>query len=443
MRSAFKFWELKENGKVLQRQPLLRVLTRMKIRTAIFRLLFAAMFTVLSALPATATAASVKDVRLWTAPDHSRLVFDLNQSISYRVFRLHNPERIVIDMQGTALATPIDQLSLPDPVIQAIRHGAPEPKVLRIVLDVKEKVQPRSFLLKPMQGKPHRLVVDLMRPQQEENEGVAEDKPRAKRDIVIAIDAGHGGEDPGAIGPGRLREKDVTLAVAKKLASFVNSKAGMKAVLIRKGDYFVPLKRRVLLARKARADMMISIHADAVRQRSVKGASVYTLSERGATQDRAAQALAAKENAADEVGGVSFDETIDPQLSLILGDMIRTDGLNSSQMLAEEILRSMRKAGPIKYKAPKRARFFVLGAMEIPSVLVELDYISNPDRERVLKNSKHQQQLATALFKASIRFFEKMGRIKSDLSLAPESRWQLSRQHPEHESAPELVRRPI
>ena len=393
-------------------------------------MLLATMFAWMQAWPTDAVAASVNEVRLWTAPDHSRLVFDLNSTISYRVFRLHNPERIVIDMQGARLNSRIDQLPLPDPVIEAIRHGAPTPDVLRIVLDVKEKVQPRSFLLKPMQGKPHRLVVDLMRPQQDESEAAAEERerPKSKRDIIIAIDAGHGGEDPGAIGPGRLREKDVTLAVAMKLASIVNGKAGMKAVLIRKGDYFVPLKRRVLLARKARADMMISIHADAVRQRSVAGASVYTLSERGATQDRAAQALAAKENAADEVGGVSFDETIDPQLSLILGDMIRTDGLNSSQMLAEEVLAAMQKAGPIKYNVPKRARFFVLGAMEIPSVLVELDYISNPTREKKLKSSSHQQQLADALFDASVSFFEKMGRIKSELSRSSEIQGQVSRQ---------------
>lgn len=415
----------------------------MKRGHAISGLLAALMLIWAYVSPATAATASVNEVRLWTAPDHSRLVFDLNSSLSYRVFRLHKPERIVIDMQGARLKSSLDQLSLPDPVIQAIRHGAPSPDVLRIVLDVKEKVQPRSFLLKPMQGKPYRLVVDLMRPQAEESEVAVEEKPRAKRDIIIAIDAGHGGEDPGAIGPGRLREKDVTLAVAKKLAGIVNRKGGMKAVLIRKGDYFVSLKKRVQLARKARADMMISIHADAVRQRSVKGASVYTLSERGATQDRAAQALAAKENAADEVGGVSFDETIDPQLSLILGDMIRTDGLNSSQMLAEEVLSAMGKAGPIKYKLPKRARFFVLGAMEIPSVLVELDYISNPKREKKLKNSKHQQQLADALFDASVSFFKKMGRIKSDLSRGNRIQGQASRQRTGRQAALRLDQRSI
>lgn len=386
----------------------------MKLKHPISTLVFAVMFVVMAALPAMASAAGsiVRDVRLWTAPDHTRLVFDLSQSIKYKVFRLHKPERIVIDLQNTRLKARFNKLAIPDPVIKAIRHGTPKANILRVVMDVKEKVQPRSLLLKPMQGKPYRLVIDLMRPQKQQAAAITAEKSSHKG-IVIAVDAGHGGEDPGAIGPRKLREKDVTLAVAKRLAKIINAKPGMKAVLIRKGDYFVSLKKRVYLARRAQADMMISIHADAVRQRSVKGASVYTLSERGATQDRAARALAAKENAADEVGGVGADEVYDSQVNKILSDMFRRDSLNSAQILAEEMLHQLKGAGPIKYGIPKRARFFVLKAMEIPSVLVELDYISNPARERKLKSGKHQQKLATALFDASIRFFEKMGRLKS------------------------------
>jgi N-acetylmuramoyl-L-alanine amidase len=157
---------------------------------------------------------------------------------------------------------------------------------------------------------------------------------------------------------------------------------------------------------------MISIHADAVRNRSVKGSSVYTLSERGATPDKVAAALAAKENAADAVGGVMPDQVEDPLVIRILGDMAKRDSLNSSQLLAENILGKLHRTGPIKYNDPKRARFVVLGALEIPSVLVELDYISNPGRERLLKNSKHQKQLASALFNASVNFFQRMGRLK-------------------------------
>lgn len=354
----------------------------------------------------------VKDVRLWTAPDHSRLVFDLNKKVKYRAFVLHNPERIVIDIERARLEANLKGIKLPDPVVQHIRSGSPSSGVLRVVLEVREKVKPRSFLLKPMQGKPHRLVVDLMRPEQARKEAIVSGKSRAEKKLIVAIDAGHGGEDPGAIGPRRVMEKDVTLAVAKEMAKIVDATPGMKAVLIRKGDYFVPLKKRVLLARRVKADLMISIHADAVRQRSVKGASVYTLSERGATQDKAAKALAAKENAADAVGGVVFEEIDDPMVNLILGDMLRTESLNSSQLLAEAIIGKLKKTGPIKYSEPKRARFVVLGAMEIPSVLVELDYISNPSREKKLKSRAHQKKLASALFNASVNFFQKMGRLK-------------------------------
>jgi len=379
--------------------------TRYSIRTTLclLLLLFASVATA-------AQSTVVRDVRLWTAPDHTRLVFDLNQKMSYKLFRLHKPERIVIDMQQASLKADISKLALPDPVIQSMRHGVSGDHGLRIVVDVKEKVQPRSFLLKPLHGKPYRLVVDLMR--REKMHRPAPGAGYRKQGIVIAVDAGHGGEDPGAIGPHRVMEKNITLAVAKKLARKINAQPGMKAILIRKGDYFVPLRRRVYLARKMHADMMISIHADSVRTRTVQGASAYTLSERGATQGRAAKALAAKENAADQIGGVAVEQADDPLVSRILGDMFRRDSLNSSQILAEEMLGRLKRVGPIKYSKPKRARFFVLGAMEIPSVLVELDYISNPKREKVLKSRKHQSQLATALFHASVDFFRKMGRLK-------------------------------
>ncbi len=353
----------------------------------------------------------VRDVRLWTAPDHTRLVFDLNRNMTYTLFRLHKPERVVIDMQHTRLQANIKKLALPDPVILSIRYGKSKHNGLRMVVDVKEKVQPRSFLLKPSHGKPYRLVVDLMRPEKTHGASALRAQ-RSKQGIIIAVDAGHGGEDPGAIGPHHVLEKNITLAVAKKLARKINAQPGMRAVMIRKGDYFVPLRRRVYLARKAHADMMISIHADSVRTRTVKGASAYTLSERGATQSRAARALAAKENAADQIGGVASEQADDPLVSRILGDMFRRDSLNSSQLLAEEMLVRLKRVGPIKYPKPKRARFFVLGAMEIPSVLVELDYISNPRREKKLKSKQHQSQLATALFKASVDFFRKMGRLK-------------------------------
>ncbi|MCF7821203.1 MAG: N-acetylmuramoyl-L-alanine amidase [Mariprofundaceae bacterium] len=365
--------------------------------------------------PAWAKSPQINDVRLWTAPDHSRLVFDLNRTIEYRIFRLHKPERVVLDLYGVKLRTThLKKLVSSDPVIKAIRHGKPEDGVLRIVLDVEEAVKPRSFLLKPMHGKPHRLVVDLMRSGSDvaEERVVTADQMRSKKEIVIAIDAGHGGEDPGAIGKSGLQEKVVTLAVAKELAKTINARKGMRAVLIREGDYFVPLKKRVLLARRSRADLMISIHADAVRNRGVKGASVYTLSERGATPDKVAKALAARENAADAVGGFVSSEIDDPMVNMILGDMAKRDSLNSAYLLAETIIKDFGEVGPVKYDVPKRARFAVLGALEMPSVLVELDFISNPSRERMLRSSTHQKRMARALLNASLTFLKRQGHLK-------------------------------
>lgn len=387
----------------------------MKLGMKCFRVCFLMLALFIVAQPvALAQSSKINDVRLWTAPDHTRLVFDLNGSIEYKVFPLHKPERIVIDLQGVQLRAELNKLKLPDPVIQSLRHGKPKPKVLRIVLDIKERVKVRSFLLKPMHGKPHRLVVDLMRFSQRSAESrvITADRLRSKKDIVIAVDAGHGGEDPGAIGRHGLQEKKLTLAVAKALAKEINARSGMHAVLIRKGDYFVPLKKRVTLARRAKADLMISIHADAVRNRGVKGMSVYTLSERGATPDKVAAALASRENAADDVGGFVASEVDDPMVNMILGDMAKRDSLNSAYLLAETLLKDFGRVGPIKYKEPKRARFVVLGALEMPSVLVELDFISNPKRERLLRSKVHQQKMASALLNSSITFLRRQGRLK-------------------------------
>ena len=380
----------------------------------IFSSVFFATF-IFALLPNTALATDVKDVRLWDAPDHTRVVFDLSRSVNYEVFRLHQPERVVIDLKRARMLRKPANLALSNSLVLALRSGIPQKGTLRIVLDVKENMGLRSFLLKPMHGKPYRLVVDLLRSEVKENPQNTKSVTKQKRhEIVIAVDAGHGGEDPGAIGRNGLQEKEVTLHVAKKLAALINKQPGMRAVLIRKGDYFVPLKKRVRLVRAAQADMMISIHADAVRTRTVQGASVYTLAERGATADKVAMALAAKENAADALGGVApDDEVADPMVRNILGDMAKRDSLNSSQILAESVIVQMKDVGVVKYDGPKRARFVVLSALEIPSVLVELDFISNPRQERKLKSSKHQGRLAKALYEASRNFFQRMGLLNS------------------------------
>jgi len=361
-------------------------------------------------------AASIQDIRMWTAPDHTRLVLDLSQKVTYSLFRLHNPERIVIDIENTRMDAKVSQLNLPDPVLLSIRHGKQNKGTTRLVLDVKNGVTPRSFLLKKANGKPNRLVIDLM-PKTLKVVKSATTKPKTKsRDIIIAVDAGHGGEDPGAIGPSKQYEKHVTLGIAKALAKLINQQPGMKAELIRTGDYFVKLGNRVKKVRKVGADMMISIHADAVTQRYVKGASVYTLSEAGATPDRVAAALAAKENASDLIGGVmpNEQEVADPFIRNILGDMAKRDGLDSSELFANLVLTQLKNGLPIKYDKPKHARFAVLTALEIPSVLVEVDYISNPERERLLNTKSHQQKIAKAMFHATKTYFTRLGRLKED-----------------------------
>ncbi|OIQ01497.1 MAG: N-acetylmuramoyl-L-alanine amidase [Zetaproteobacteria bacterium CG06_land_8_20_14_3_00_59_53] len=357
-----------------------------------------------------AAAPQIREARFWTAPDHTRAVLDLSAAVEYRAYSLHSPERVVVDIKGAELRTTLDNFEKNDPVLIDVRYGKPKPGTLRLVMDMREKVQIRTFLLKPMQGKPYRLVIDLLRAEDADAKVVAKASDHASKPIVIAVDAGHGGEDPGASGPHRLREKDITLAVAKRFAEEINNTPGLQAVLTRKGDYFVGLKKRVIIARKANADLMISIHADAVKQRDVSGASVYTLSDKGAS-DRVAALLAQKENSSDAVGGVMPGEVEDPLVQSILADLIKRDSLNSAEMLAEQILKHIGQVGPVKYGAPKHARFVVLTAAEIPSVLVELDYISNPERERLLRSSEHQDRLATALLEASRTFLKEQGRL--------------------------------
>lgn len=392
-------------------------------------------FLCFSATPAFAYT-HINDVRIWTAPDHTRLVFDLSQSTTYKIFRLHNPERIVIDIANSRMQAKPASLALPDPVLLSIRHGKQKNGVTRIVLDVQKNVSPRSFLLKKSAKKPHRLVIDLI-PKQKvvfKTKDIA--KKGKHRDIIIAVDAGHGGEDPGATGKNKLKEKTVTLAVAKQLARLINAQPGMKAVLIRSGDYYVSLKKRVRKVRAINADMMISIHADAVTTRSVKGASVYTLSEDGATPDRVAAALAAKENAVDEIGGAMPEEVTDPLVRGILGDMAKRDGLDSSEMLANLMIKKLTGKFPIKYSKPKHARFAVLTTLEIPCILVEMDYISNPKRERLLKSKAHQKKLAKAMYSASVDFFTRMGRLTPHKATAHthtvhrgESLWSIAKQY--------------
>ncbi len=362
-----------------------------------------------------ADAVTVQNLRMWRAPDHTRLVFDLSGPLEHRLFTLTDPHRLVIDMERAKLAGALAETEADNPLIGAVRTGKPEGDVLRIVIDLKTEVKPRSFVLKPAGQYGHRLVVDLYDARQAvEDDGgkpaTEPTRPAAKpeipagpRTMVIAIDAGHGGEDPGALGRRyRTREKDVTLAVARELARLIDKTPNMKALLIRDGDYYVGLRSRFQKARKNRADVFVSIHADAVPGRQARGSSVYALSERGAT-NAMARHLADRENAADLIGGVSLNDK-DSVLARVLLDMSHSKTIEHSLLLGEDIIGELRRVGHVHQRRVQQAGFAVLKSPDIPSVLVEMAFISNPDEEKKLRTPAFQRGLAQGILAGVKRF---------------------------------------
>ncbi|HEX7045747.1 MAG TPA: N-acetylmuramoyl-L-alanine amidase [Burkholderiales bacterium] len=357
-------------------------------------------------------AVTVHNLRQWRAPDHTRLVFDLSEPLEHRVFTLKDPDRIVIDLENAELAGPLPELDFSGPLLAGVRSGRPEPGTLRIVLDLKTPVQPRTFVLGPAGQYGHRLVIDLLDSRAaalEKEAPSARDDARAaaKRPFTVAIDAGHGGEDPGAIGRRyRTREKDVTLAIARELARLVDAAPGMRAVLIRDGDYYVGLRERYTKARKHRADLFISIHADAVPGRQASGSSVYALSEKGAT-DAMARLLAERENDADLIGGVSIGE-MDDVLAKVLLDLSQTRTIQDSLVFGGDLLNELKRVGPLHSSQVRQAGFMVLKAPDIPSVLVETAFISNPAEERKLRSRAFQRRIAEGIFRGIKRYMARL-----------------------------------
>lgn len=352
----------------------------------------------------------IESLRIWTAPDRTRLVFDVTapQQQQHRIFFLKNPLRLVIDLSNTVSIAEIPKVSLDHPIFRSIRSGTRNKTDLRVVLDLKTPVKPKSFQLKPNQSYGDRLVVDLYpRSASARNNHTATKKLVVKaieaRDLVIAIDAGHGGEDPGAIGARGTREKDVVLTLAQQLAKLINNEAGMRAVLVRKGDYYLGLRERVDKARKAKADLFVSIHADAFKNSRVKGASIFTLSKRGASSE-AARWLAAKENAADLIGGVKLGDK-DNVLAKVLIDLSQTATMDVSYQVAKRVLRNLKILGTVHKNNVQRARFVVLKSPDIPSILVETAFISNRSEERKLGNPLYQQRLTKAIHDGIREYF--------------------------------------
>lgn len=347
-------------------------------------------------------SASVKQVRVWPAPDHTRLVFDLSGKVSHKLFSLANPDRIVIDIDNSQMKAALSKIDLGKTPIKSIRSGKRGSKGLRIVLDLQQKTQPRSFHLAPNNQYGHRLVVDLVKANSAPAKSVklVQSQFPGKRDIVIAIDAGHGGDDPGAIGPGRVKEKVVVLAIAKELARLFKAEPGFKPVLIRDGDYYVGLRDRTRKARKAGADMFVSIHADAFKNSKARGASVWTLSSRGASSEMG-RWLAGRENSTDLIGGVgtlSKDNSND-LLEGVLLDMSMSSSISHSREVGGYVQKQMTGVAHMHKKSVQNAGFMVLKSPDIPSILVETGFISNHKEARLLQNRSHQQKLARSIFK--------------------------------------------
>jgi N-acetylmuramoyl-L-alanine amidase len=356
--------------------------------------------------PAGAAPVSVQEVRLWAAPEGTRVVLDLSADAKYTLLTLASPDRVVVDLRDARL----DRSKVPLPagagLVKQVRVAPRDGGDLRVVLDLERRVRAQALVVPPNERYGHRLVIDLGAP----DAAAPAPAPRVTkgplpgaRDLVIAIDAGHGGEDPGAIGRKGTREKDVTLSIARVLASRIDAEPGMRAVLTRDGDYFVPLRERIRRARAANADLFVSVHADAVADRSVAGSSVYILSARGATSE-AARRLAARENAADLIGGVTLSDK-DPVLASVLLDLSQSASMSASQVAAEKVLEQLNDVGSVRKARVQQAGFVVLKSPDIPSMLIETAYITNPGDETRLRDPKHQSRLADAILSGVRGYF--------------------------------------
>ncbi|OGS80929.1 MAG: N-acetylmuramoyl-L-alanine amidase [Gallionellales bacterium GWA2_59_43] len=426
------------------------------------------LIALLTCLPQAYAAIGVDSARVWPAQDYTRLTLESKQPIRHKMFSVKNPDRLVVDLEDIEIGTELNGLTKlvgsDDPYVKSVRVGRFKPGVVRLVLDLKTEVKPQLFDLKPVKNYGHRLVLDvypahpadplmalLDQPKpaaaasapvaaEPEKTGVPEkviapekiiasektviedklklepasviaknDKPAPAipemraRTLVIALDAGHGGEDPGAVGKNGSKEKHITLAVARRIKALMAEVPNMRGVLIRDGDYFIPLGGRVAKARKANADLFISIHADAFIKPNARGSSVFALSEHGATST-AARWLAKKENEADLIGGVNI-AVKDPYLARTLLDLSQTATINDSMKLAKHVLGELGDINDLHRGHVEQAGFAVLKSPDIPSILVETAFISNPDEEKRLNDEEYQNKLAGAILNGINRYF--------------------------------------
>ena len=401
-------------------------------------------------------ATPVTSARIWPAPDYTRVTFESTLPLKHQILLLKNPERLVMDLDDVAITPALNELASKigsdDPYVKAVRIGRFKPGTVRLVFDLKTEAKPEIFLLRPIAEYGHRLVLDIypaqavdplttlleksQSPRPElpaisasgETRSTAPEaapptetvratipaattskstarsgKPESQRLIIVALDAGHGGEDPGARGRRGTYEKDVTLAIARTLKVMIDQEPNMRAVLTRDGDYFIPLQLRVQKARRVNADLFVSIHADAFIRPEARGSSVFALSENGATS-AAARWLARKENEADLIGGVNLDVS-DPFLKQTLLDLSQTATINDSLRVAKSVLGKLGEINTLHKGSVEQAGFAVLKAPDIPSILIETAFISNPDEERKLTSQAYQEKLADAVLAGIKRYF--------------------------------------
>jgi N-acetylmuramoyl-L-alanine amidase len=355
------------------------------------------------------------------------VVLELSAPAEHRVFSLSDPDRIVIDLPNTSAK---GLLVLPESkgLVTGLRTGSRPGGELRVVLELKRSAKAKTFLLTPNEQYGHRLVVDLLQPEQVPVVRRAPAGNAARgRDLVIAIDAGHGGEDPGASGRNGVREKDVVLAIARRLAAEIDNQAGMRALMIRDGDYFVSHRKRMEIAHRAQADLFLSIHADSYRDAVAKGATVYVLSDKGAS-DEASLRLAQRENASDLIGGVSLSDK-DQMLARVLLDLSQSAALSASIAAGQRLIKQMAAVTPMRRMQVQQAPFLVLKAPDIPSVLVETAYISNPREEAALRSPQYQAALARALRAGIVDYFVANPPPGSYLALNPSPRQSAPARH--------------
>lgn len=358
-----------------------------------------------------APPAKITDLRFWSAPDHARVVLDLSESIQYESSSQENPPRLDIELTGVSIHTPKRQLEVNSPFLAKISLTEAGRDQARLILEQKKPLKASLFPLKPYLDKPHRLVIDLVdvareKKEQEEREQQKETRPKGTK--IVVIDPGHGGEDPGAVGPQKTTEKDVVLKIGEKVVSLFNQHSEIKAFLTRKGDYFIPLENRVKIAREYGADLFMSIHADGSFNPKTRGSSIYCVSFTGAT-DQAARILADKENMSNILGGALLRPASlsrDPNVSQILLDMMQNNSIRESFRFAEYLLKGVRTVHFLKYPSYRQANFIVLKAPDIPSVLVETAFITNKEDERLLSQDDFQQRLAEGLSGCIKKYFK-------------------------------------